>query len=295
MTVEAYLDESGIHEQAKVCVVAGFYGEQQSWRDFENRWNAVITDYPELEGEGFHAKRFYARKEGKRVGKYRNWTDEKAENFLERLVVCITSSKKVFPIAYAAIVDDFLALTLESRQWLTGAKFNKKNGRVISGGCPSKPYYLPFTFCVLKSAQKSATAHGDKLHVLVGLDRTFHGYASNLYKFFLDDDRLPESLRSTLGTLTNPLAKDTPGIQAADLIAHTMYRASIVALANPKKYQPPAFLMRLLQNWQGEPSVRLMNREVFSAMEREGEAAYRRMSASGNLTVRSDGSADPVC
>jgi hypothetical protein len=293
--MEAYFDESGIHERAKVCVVAGFYGEQQSWRDFENRWNAVITDYPELEGEGFHAKRFYARKHGKRVGRYRNWTDERAESLLERLVVCITSSNVIFPIAYAALVDDFLALPLQSRQWLTGAKFNKKNGRVISGGCPNKPYYLPFTFCVLKSAEKSATAPGDKTNVFVGLDRTFHGYASSLYKFLLVDDRLSESVRSKLGTLTNPLAKDTPGIQAADLIAYTMYGASIVALANPKKYQPPAFLMRLLQNWQGEPSVRLMNREGFSAMEREGEAAYRRMLASGNSPVHSDGSADPVC
>jgi hypothetical protein len=293
--MEAYFDESGIHERAKVCVVAGFYGEQQSWRDFENRWNAVITDYPELEGEGFHAKRFYARNHGKRVGKYRNWTDERAESLLERLVVCITSSNVIFPIAYAALVDDFLALPLQSRQWLTGAKFNKKNGRVISGGCPNKPYYLPFTFCVLKSAEKSATAPGDKTNVFVGLDRTFHGYASSLYKFLLVDDRLSESVRSKLGTLTNPLAKDTPGIQAADLIAYTMYGASIVALANPKKYQPPAFLMRLLQNWNGEPSVRLMNREVFSAMEREGEAAYRRMLASGNSPVHSDGSADPVC
>jgi hypothetical protein len=72
MMMEAYFDESGIHEQAKVCVVAGFYGEQQSWRDFENRWNTVIADYPELSGEGFHAKRFRARKEGRRVGRYKD-------------------------------------------------------------------------------------------------------------------------------------------------------------------------------------------------------------------------------
>jgi hypothetical protein len=74
-----------------------------------------------------------------------------------------------------------------------------------------------------------------------------------------------------------------------------MYGASISALANPKKYQPSQFLMRLLQNWQGELSVRLMNREIFSAMEREGEAAYRRMLASGNLPAPSHGAADLEC
>jgi hypothetical protein len=293
--IEAYFDESGIHDQAKVCLVAGFYGKQRSWRDFENRWNAVIASYPELAGEGFHAKRFYARNEGKRLGRYKDWTDEKAESFLERLVICITSSREIFPIAYAVVVDDFLALPLQSRQWLTGAKFEKNTGRVISGGCPNKPYYLPFIFCVLKSTEKSATAPEEKLHVFVGIDRTFHGYASSLYQFLLIDDRLSESLRSKLGTLANPLAKNTPGLQAADLIAHIMYRAAISALANPKKYQPSLFLMRLLQNWQGEPSVKLMNAEIFSAMEREGEAAYRRMLESGKLPALSHGTFDPEC
>jgi hypothetical protein len=76
--MEAYFDESGIHDGAKVCVVAGFYGTQPAWRVFENQWKKILSDYPELDGEGFHAKRFFARNENQeRVGRYIGWADEK--------------------------------------------------------------------------------------------------------------------------------------------------------------------------------------------------------------------------
>ncbi|MGC2472864.1 MAG: DUF3800 domain-containing protein [Candidatus Sulfotelmatobacter sp.] len=284
--MEAYFDESGIHDRARVCVVAGFYGNQEAWRNFESGWNDILSKHPELDGEGFHAKRFYARKDGKRVGRYKDWSDAKAREFLERLATHIVSSTKIFPIAYAVIVDDFMNMPLRSRQWLTGAKFAKHNGKPTTSGCPNKPYYMPFTFCVLKAAQKSAFISSEKLHVFVGLDRTFHGYASNLYRFLTIDERLPMPLRAKLGTLANPLAKDTPGLQAADLLAYTMYDASLIALTRTmqkKAYYPPVFLMRLLRNWQGDPSVRLMNSEVFLEMERAGEAEYKKMFERGML------------
>lgn len=276
MMMEGYFDESGIHAKARVCLVAGFYGDQDAWRGFEDRWKSIMADYPELGDEGFHAKRFYGRKTGNRVGKYANWSNEKADKFLDRIVSCIVSCR-IYPIGYGLIVEDFLALPLMDRQWLTGARFSKTTGEAKTSGCPNKPYYLPFNFCVLKSAEKSTATSIDKINIFVGLDRTFHGYASSLYKYLLVDDRLSEKLRSCLGTLANPLAKDTPGLQAADLLAYVMYDASLVALTNPPKYQPPALLMRLLKNWQGKPALKLMNKGIFEAMEREGRKAYEKM------------------
>jgi hypothetical protein len=235
--MEAYFDESGIHSHAKVCIVAGFYSDQGAWREFEDSWNAILADYPELADEGFHAKRFWGRFERKRVGNYEGWDDERADLFLERLVSCIVGHQ-IFPIGYGVIVAEFMRRDLHSRQWLTGARFSKTTGKAKTSGCPNKAYYLPFQFCVLKAAQKSNATLEDKIHISVGLDRTFHGYASSLYKFLLVDERLPESLRGRLGTLQNPLAKDTPGLQAADLIAKVMYDASLAALANPTNYAP---------------------------------------------------------
>ena len=64
--MEAYFDESGIHDGAKVCVVAGYYGTEMAWKKFEGQWNKILLDYPELNGEAFHAKRFFARDENQK-------------------------------------------------------------------------------------------------------------------------------------------------------------------------------------------------------------------------------------
>jgi len=67
--IEGYFDESGIHDGAPVCLVGGFYGTQAAWRRFETQWNHILSHYPELVGIG-HAKAFFARDKGKRVGEY---------------------------------------------------------------------------------------------------------------------------------------------------------------------------------------------------------------------------------
>lgn len=215
MKMKAYFDESGIHRQAPVCVVAGFYGTDLAWKKFEKRWNTILSDHG-LQEIGFHSKDFFGRNNKKRIGPYEGWSDAKARNLLDRLVQTILSCR-VFPIGYAVMVGDFNALPLVSRQWLTGAEFRKSDGEYISGGCPSKCYYLPFQFAALKSATLSNANATDKIDFFVGLDRTFHEYASELYQFLLADGRLPESLRCLLGEISYPLSKDTPGIQAADL------------------------------------------------------------------------------
>lgn len=146
--IEGYFDESGIHDGAKVCIVGGYYGTQAAWRKFEREWFKILAHYPELQNEGFHARRFFGRDPaGRRIGPFAGWSDEKANKLLERLVQGILRNR-VFPIGYGAIVADFLALSLLQRQWLTGAHF-RLDGKYVSGGNPTKPYYVPFQFCIL--------------------------------------------------------------------------------------------------------------------------------------------------
>jgi hypothetical protein len=82
-------------------------------------------------------------------------------------------------------------------------------------------------FSVLGACQISNTTPGERLHFFAGLDRTFAGYATELHKFLREDVRIPADLRSKLGGIAYPLAKDTPGVQAADLLVHLMYLHSI--------------------------------------------------------------------
>ncbi len=70
------LDESGIHDGAKVCAIAGYFGHDDSWGKFEREWTSVLKKFRVSE---YHARRFWARdSEGKRVGIYSDWNDVKA-------------------------------------------------------------------------------------------------------------------------------------------------------------------------------------------------------------------------
>ncbi len=278
--IESYFDESGIHAEAKSCVVAGFYGTQIAWRKFEQEWQKVIGDYPELRECGFHSKEFFQRTDKReRLGPYKGWDDAKASRFLDRLVQVILRHR-IFPICSGIIVDDFRVLPLQTRQWLTGAKFSATTGEALSSGCPNKSYYLPFSFCVLDAARMSGANSVDKIHFFAGLDRTFHEYASTLYKFTLEDSRIQRSLKSLLGQISFPLAKDTPGLQAADLLAYRLHRLTLDRIKAKDKVPVPPLLAQILRYRKNKQrflmfdSVRLkeleqLGRNMYNELERE--------------------------
>jgi hypothetical protein len=283
--MEAYFDESGIHSGAKVCVVAGYYGSQASWKRFEGQWKKVLAAYPEVAAKGFHAKVFFGRNEhGERVREYKGWSDDKAAKFLERLIQTIIRNR-IYPIGYGVIVNDFDSLPLMTRLWLTGAQFNK-NGEVLEGGCPSKSYYLPFQFCVLKAATKSNATVKDKLHFFAGLDRTLGEYADEFLRILRVDKRLPSDQRNRLGTIAYPLSKDTPGIQAADLLSNRIYKRAMWVLNHPNSNSDPTpLLATLLKNWQGGvPTLKLMNTDMFAAMALKGQEEFEKLKASGKAS-----------
>jgi hypothetical protein len=281
--LEAYLDESGIHDQAKVCVVAGFYGRQAAWRRFERQWNTGLKNHPELK-DGFHAKVFFGRSNGKRVGPYKDWSDEKAQQFLNYLLKCIRDNW-IFPIGFGIVVEDFMQLPLKSRQWLTGARFRVGDGEYLSGGCPRKSYYLPFQFCVLGAGQISGAPEHDKIQCFAGLDRTFSGYATELYKFCATDPRIPESLRSRLGGISYPLSKDTPGIQVADLLAYCMYQHSAELVKDGQK-PTPELLRKLCKRAKKKQHFTLFNSGAIRELERVAQEQYQRWLGGGEYNSR---------
>lgn len=279
MMLEAYFDESGIHAQAKVCVVAGFYGRQLAWRRFERQWNAVLSKYPELRDTGFHAKVFFARHDRKLVGPYKDWSDDKAQQFLNHLLKCINDNW-IFPIGCGIVVDDFLSLPLKIRQWLTGAKF-RPSGEYVSSGCPQKSYYLPFQTCVMGASRLSNSSQLDKVHFFVGLDRTFSGYATELQNNLLNDSRIPESLRSRLGTIAYPSSKDTPGIQAADLLAYRMYRHSLDLLKD-RDIPTPTLLIRLCKRAKKKQRFALLTGETIREIGQQAQKEYDQLKLRRN-------------
>jgi hypothetical protein len=243
VVIESYLDESGIHSDAKICVVAGYYGSHAAWRQFEREWRAILRKY-DLESHGFHSKEFWGRKSGKRVPPYVCWTDEQANAFLDSLIQVIMRDR-IFPVGNAIIVGDWKALSLFQRRFLSGAEL--KNGKLVSSGSPNKPYYVPFLFCVFNSVRHSGAT--DKIHFFAGLDKTFSKYAVGLYQGIRRDKRIPSDL---LGNIDFPLSKDTPPLQAADLLAYQLYQHNLVRFH--RSTTKSTVLKRILKNARPQQS-----------------------------------------
>jgi hypothetical protein len=280
--IEAYFDESGIHDKAKVCVVAGYYGSQAAWWKFEKQWQAIISGYPELYNYGFHAKVFFGRTDTReRLGPYKGWSDDKAGKFLDRLMQAIIRNR-IFPISYGIVTNDFLVLPLKTRQWLTGAKFDAQ-GNASSSGCPNKGYYLPFSFCVLDSSRMSGANKVEKIHFFAGLDRTFYEYANSLYRFILEDSRLPTSIKSLLGQISYPLAKDTPGLQAADLLSNRLYRFALSQLEAGGNLPIPSLVTKLTRNRKVGQRFELFDSARLHKLEILGRQMYEELAQGGRV------------
>lgn len=255
MMIEAYYDESGIHDGAEICVVGGFYGTQAAWRKFELQWNKILQDH-ELGNIGFHAKDFWGRDKGKRVPPYSQWNDAKADKFLDRLIQAVMRNR-IFPVGHGVLVSDWDALELDTRKWFTGAKY--RFGKFLTHGCPKKCYYLPFQFCVLDSARNSGTT--DKIHFFAGLDRTFSGYAKLIYEQMTVDQRLPPRVCHQLGQISFPLSKHTPGIQAADMLVYQLYQLNKSRLIGNAKISP--VLNKLIHNRKNRQNFMLLMTKQF--------------------------------
>src|SRR5260370_40229759 len=102
--IDAYLDESGIHDGAAICVIAGYFGGRGQWRKFEQDWRKALDD-ARLPLEKFHAKNLI-----KRQGFFADWNDSKHSAFLSKIadVIC---RYKIYPVTQTVIVSDFNSLS----------------------------------------------------------------------------------------------------------------------------------------------------------------------------------------
>ena len=205
--IEAYLDESGIHKGAAYCVIAGYYGGRGQWRRFEHDWRRALTDH-DVPLEKFHALDLL-----KRHKYFFGWSDAQQSGLLASLSNAITKYK-IHPVSFALVVEDFKSFSLLQRRFFTGAEM--RNGKLVTSGCPNRPYFAPFMRC-MKHVASYAPA-GGKAHFFFGLDRPFAKYAQALYKLIAEK---PFDIRNRerLGDIAFPLAKQTPHLQAADLLA----------------------------------------------------------------------------
>jgi hypothetical protein len=210
--IDAYLDESGIHDGAKVCVIAGYFGLPRKMRKLEEAWKRVLKAHAFPMGD-FHAKNLLKKSD--------------SYPMLKKLARAIGDQRNVFPVTQAIIVEDFYSLSLSQRKFITGAMIDPVSGKLITSGCPNKPYFAPFQNIV--KLITDATPIGGKAHFSFGLDRQFSEYALDMFSRITKDATVDKPYsdwksKSRLGHASFPLAAETAQLQAADLLVHLTYR-----------------------------------------------------------------------
>ena len=240
--MDAYLDESGVHDDARVCVIAGFFGGSGKWKKFANDWRALLKrfDVPLAE---FHAKDIFPKPRG--FFHPTNWNGDH-EAFRSAVAQTIAGHTKIHPVSAGIIVPDFKSFSQEERRFMTGA--TSKNGRLVSSGCPGKPYFVPFQHVVRTICGYAPV--GGKAHFHFGLARPFAEYAAALARQIKTDD-LQGGLwgwKDRLGRVESPLASQTPQLQAADFLANLTYHHMLDAGADLGIVFPSPLLQTCLEN-----------------------------------------------
>jgi hypothetical protein len=221
-------DESGIHDSASVCLLAGYITGMPSWRRFEHEWESVLQRYDVLD---FHAKDFFAvDPSGTKTGKYRRGSDPSTKayyaewplrrytGFLEDLLGVIASSRLV-PIGAMVQTKDFFSYTYGERRWLTGG-FIRGDGKWMTTGAPNRPYHLLFDHILVDAAHK--TNAGKKILYVFDQQKAYESRA--IQQFGEAAAAVNEGIRTKFGAVNYVERHEAPGVQVADLYVHCWHR-----------------------------------------------------------------------
>jgi len=98
---KAYIDESGIHADAKMFVLAGYLAPVKEWDRFGKRWQDVLHKYG--------VKRFHASDCNSNRGEFKKFcNDREARNtFVSELLATISSRPRILAVNLGVVVDDF--------------------------------------------------------------------------------------------------------------------------------------------------------------------------------------------
>lgn len=235
--LKAYFDESGIHDKAKICVVAGFVLEASRADLLGSIWKYDVLAPFKL--PYFHAKEF-----ANRSGPFRGWSDTMAQTFTNRAMVGIRRAMLDYewpPMLIGSAIRrcDFLALSEEDRRWLTGGTFvtsslDERPRKWKRQGAPTKPYFLAFQQAVLDAAKYErhmpwGTSYGrdfkgprkgNLVHYV--LDRQ-DDYEATAKAVFNAMQQMPLSVKDRLGDVVFSSKLKVLPLQVADFIAYEAY------------------------------------------------------------------------
>jgi Protein of unknown function (DUF3800) len=203
--LQAYLDESGAHRDARYYVVSGYIADRDDWEEFNGEWHAVLDKHG-ITG-WFHLVDFKNRF---RIKKSKYGHIDKAEGF-QLLDELTTAIKKRVILGIGG------ALPMDAYNELVQDKYERYVGQ-------------PYTFCtniMLMAVKRWA----DEIHYRSKYHEPIQFFfeqgaehAGEMQAAFNEAIQLPEfKNEGWLGTHTYLTKGNTRGLEAADLLAHALY------------------------------------------------------------------------
>lgn len=259
MALVAYMDDSGSHVGAPNSLVAGYWGGEKEWRAVEWKWKSVLGEFGIDE---FHAKQFWPRPEGKRLGPFSDWDDERHHAFVDKLLRVIESSN-IVPFSYGVSAEAWQNRSDYWKRIFVGPGFGK--------GRAHDPLFLSFQVAISKTA--TYCKPGKIMHFVYDLDSKNSGRFAEWYRDFKHDN---ESVDSGLGDLIFADSKQALPLQVADLLGYEAYRYKKGAKGDPNapirdEYKRALCHLRTLDDFWlfDEPRLRNLERHLAAAAEHQ--------------------------
>ena len=223
-----YADESGIHDDALFCVVAGYRGSVEQWKKFNREWQAVLNKPEYRIKGGFHSKIFFNRKlkKNSKGNPYFGWPDNKARVFIDELLSVI-DKRKIRPIGCAVNVNEFQTFSYGEQSTLVGY-FPEKSMR--QHRLKLAPYHLAVRAMVEDSL--FGVASTTELHFVIAeqkelQQRALDGYYLTKELWSKGERAVETAAVRQLKGMGVEAPVDFPGLQAADLFANRWYNALV--------------------------------------------------------------------
>jgi Protein of unknown function (DUF3800) len=227
--LKAYFDESGIHGDSSICVVAGFaLSASRAWSLSTDWQNSLLFKY---RIPYFHAKEFAQRR-----GPFEGWSNNKIRDFsidaIGIINISLSTLKSEAIIAAALTSKDFMQLSIDERRWLTGGQYvlseNTNTKKWKKQGAPTKPYFLLFQQAVLdavkvtqdKNFQGDGLGTGEIVHFIFDQQ---HEYESSARAVFRAMKQMPISVKDRIGDVVFSSKLRAIPLQVADFIAYESF------------------------------------------------------------------------
>lgn len=256
--LKAYMDDSGTHADSPVCLIAGYWGGTNQWKQFEQRWKLVLDRHKVDE---FHAKVFWGRDASKeRIGPYKGWSDRKRHAFMEELLRVI-GSVKVHPFAFGVLSSEWSKRTSWQKKILSGGSGKSLNN------APQNPMFMSFQTAILRICRYCH--EGVAMHFVMDSNANTNGWSAICYnkaKKELATSEWGHLKPENLGDLVFSDSKKALPLQAADLLAYEAFKYAKWAKGDSKARMRREYALAL-RNYKSKEDFWLYDDVRFAKLE----------------------------